>query len=657
MICVSIQDKPLSEIYDILDREDVEMAEIRLDLCDLSEEDREELFSTTDKPLIATCRIGKAYSAADAEEILLQAIEDGATYVDLELEAPVQMSKHIAHAAREGGIQLIRSYHDFRSTPSTDVLADMARKCRRFGGDIIKIATMAHDAADTERVLSLYGHFPEGNIIAFCMGEAGSESRLDALRLGAPFTYAALNEEECTAPGQMPLDKINNIVYGNRRRLRRSELQMPASKSFAQRAIMTAALAEGRSLLHGYTPCGDTDAAIELAQTLGAQVIKDGSTLAITGIGPIEEPLDISSVNVGESGLLARLSIPVLAGINGAPVQIEGWGTLLNRPLAGAADIMASFGVMLANAVPQTGKDIRIPANVNGRLMPGRADISGKGGSQIISGLLTALPLAEEDSTVYVHDPRSIPYMFITLDVLKNFGVTVGAEMEGDDDFMETQDLSRCTAVNFHIKGGQKYHAAELTIEQDWSSAAVFLVAGAIFGEVSLQGIDTKSLQADISILDILANAGACVSEDEDGTLNTYKAPLNAFDADLNNAPDLFPIVAILAAFCPGESHIAGMGRLAGKESNRSQGILEMLGQMGVEATRDGDTLIVKGHSLSMRLLRGELLHGGQYASSHDHRMAMALKVASLGADSPIVIDDEGCVAKSFPGFYETFAA
>lgn len=247
--------------------------------------------------------------------------------------------------------------------------------------------------------------------------------------------------------------------------------------------------------------------------------------------------------------------------------------------------------------------------------------------------------------------------MFITLDVLKNFGVTVGAEMEGDDDFMETQDLSRCTAVNFHIKGGQRYHAAELTIEQDWSSAAVFLVAGAIFGEVSLQGLDTKSLQADISILDILANAGACVSEDEDGTLNTYKAPLNAFDADLNNAPDLFPIVAVLAAFCPGESHIAGMGRLAGKESNRSQGILDMLGQMGVEATRDGDTLIVKGHSLSMRLLRGELLHGGQYASSHDHRMAMALKVASLGADSPIVIDDEGCVAKSFPGFYETFAA
>lgn len=657
MICVSIQDKTLSEIYDILDREDVEMAEIRLDLCDLSEDEREELFSTTDKPLIATCRIGKSHNAADAEEILLQAIEDGATYVDLELEAPVQMSKHITHAAREGGIQLIRSYHDFRSTPSADVLSDMTRKCRRYGGDIIKIATMAHDAADTERVLSLYGHFPEGSLIAFCMGEAGSESRLDALRLGAPFTYAALNEQECTAPGQMSLDRINDIVYGNRRRLRRGELQMPASKSFAQRAIMTAALAEGRSLLHGYSPCGDTDAAIALAQALGAQVVKDGDTLEIIGIGPIEEPLDLSSVNVGESGLLARLSIPVLAEINGALVRIDGCGTLLNRPLAGAADIMASFGVMLSNAAPQTGKDIRIPANVNGRLMPGRADISGKGGSQIISGLLTALPLAEEDSTVYVHDPRSIPYMFITLDVLKNFGVTVGAEMEGDDDFMETQDLSRCTAVNFHIKGGQRYHAAELTIEQDWSSAAVFLVAGAIFGEVSLQGLDTKSLQADISILDILANAGACVSEDEDGTLNTYKAPLNAFDADLNNAPDLFPIVAVLAAFCPGESHIAGMGRLAGKESNRSQGILDMLGQMGVEATRDGDTLIVKGHSLSMRLLRGELLHGGQYASSHDHRMAMALKVASLGADSPIVIDDEGCVAKSFPGFYETFAA
>lgn len=710
MICVSIQDKTLGEIYDILSHEDVEMAEIRIDRCRLSEEDRELLFSTTDKPLVATCRIGGAIDAEEAEEILLQAIEDGAAYVDVELEAPAQMSRRVTRAAHDGGVCVIRSWHDFRSTPTVEELAETARTCLKYGADIVKIATMATDDTSWERVASLYGHFPEGKIVAFCMGEAGWESRLEALRMGAPFTYAALAHGECTAPGQWTLAEMNDRLYGGRRRFRREGVEIPASKSFAQRAIITAALAEGVSRLDGLASesaaaqteveagtaaqsqldagmaaqsqpglaaetapqpsrtgqaggrlsdmddagegiCDDTAAAIGVARAMGAEVHLDGSTLTIKGIGPIDGDLGLSRVDVGESGLLTRLIIPVMAGVNGAPVEITGRGTLPKRPLDGAADIMASFGVILSNAEGQSGKDIKVPLKVNGPLLPGRADISGKGGSQLISGLLTALPLASGDSTLYVHDPKSIPYMFITLDVLKHFGVDIPAEMEGDEGFAESRDWDDCTAVNFHIRGGRQYRAADIVIERDWSGAAVFLAAGALFGEVSLSGLDSASLQADISIMDVLANAGACLSEDEDGMINACKAPLNAFDANLDNAPDLFPIVAVVAAFCPGESHIHGLGRLAGKESKRSQGIMDMLGQMGVDARRDGDTLIVRGRSLSARLLDGQMLRGGRYTSSHDHRMVMALKLAELGADSPIVIDDEGCVAKSFPGF------
>lgn len=220
---------------------------------------------------------------------------------------------------------------------------------------------------------------------------------------------------------------------------------------------------------------------------------------------------------------------------------------------------------------------------------------------------------------------------------------------------LENEDWSACTGITFKIKGGQHYRAADLAIESDWSAAAAFLAAGAMFGSVEIEGLDMKSIQADIAIIDVLVEAGAIVSQLEGGTICIRRAPLEAFSFDLNHAPDLFPVVAVLAAFCAGESRIAGLGRLAGKESDRAAAILEMLQQMGVEAFAEGDVLVVQGESLTGRLLGHRLLRGGSYTSRHDHRMAMALALASLGADSPIDIDDTACVAKSFPEFFEVF--
>ena len=125
---------------------------------------------------------------------------------------------------------------------------------------------------------------------------------------------------------------------------------------------------------------------------------------------------------------------------------------------------------------------------------------------------------------------------------------------------------------------------------------------------------------------------------------------------DASNCPDLFPVISVLAAFCQGTSRISGVDRLAHKESDRGQAILDMLLKMGVKASVVQDTLIIEGHSLASRLLTGNLLKGGSYTSSHDHRMAMALKVAELGADGPVIIDDTACVSKSFPGFFGLFS-
>ncbi|MBO4434622.1 MAG: type I 3-dehydroquinate dehydratase [Bacteroidales bacterium] len=655
MICTSIRDKNLEQIAGAL--RGLEMAEIRLDLCPLDDADIEELFSCSDVPLIATCRIADA----DAERKLRVAIEAGAKYVDLEMEAPPWMGRSIRQACRQWGTVLIRSWHDFKGTPPYDSLLSTLEKARNFGGEIVKIVTTASSQADVASVMRLYQEAEPGTLVAFCMGEAGRESRLEALRLGAPFTYACLTPEEATASGQWTFAEMRDAVYGPGFRFIKpiGPLQIPASKSFAQRAILAAALADGESHLSGYTPCGDSESAIGLARALGARVDVDGSALTIGGIGASMGSWDgKSDLNVGESGLLARLTIPVISAISIRPIRIVGEKTLPGRPLADAHDIMASFGVRLypEGPAPRPG-DCCIPLKVAGPLIPGRADVSGRGGSQLLSGLLYALPLTGGKSTLYVHEPKSIPYLFITVDVLKKFGVRIGSEMEGGDDFLETQDWGLCTGITFKIPGMQRFSAADFAIEADWSGAAPLMVAGAIFGEVEVSGLDTRSLQADISIMDILMDAGASMSQDGDetGPIHISRAPLNAFETDLNNCPDLFPIVAVLAAFCPGESRIMGVERLRHKETDRAAAIEGMLSAMGVEVSLDGDCMTVCGMSLPQRLLTGRLLHGGSFSSHGDHRMVMALRVASLGADSPVVIDDTACVAKSFPTFNELF--
>ena len=739
MICTTIINKDLQGVLAAL--EGCEMAEIRLDSCDLSMKDIDEVFSS-DVPLVATCRIAEIMAndpslqdlpeqsreiraMQTAERRLVRAIEAGARYVDVEMEAQKQMSKRVRNAAHENGTVFIRSYHDFAGTATVEELRGMVEKCRYHGADIVKLVTMAHSQEDVDRVMSLYQWcgkeasggveaLADGGLIAFCMGEAGKQSRIDCLKYGSPYTYAALTAEEAAAPGQWPADEMMKAVYGEYTFIdSESPLAMPCSKSFAQRAIIAAALADGVSHLRGYSPCGDNEAALQVARMLGADVQKNGSEITVKGIsaslGSLKQILDgegqpsvaddgTPRLHVGESGLLTRMMIPLMAQLCPQTVTFTGEKTLLGRPLTGAKEIMEAFGTEAesVNCHPErsegSAQALCVPLTVKGPLRPGRTDISGKHGSQIISGLLMGLPFADRNSTLQVHQPKSIPYMFITLEVLKKFGIKTGNEMLGGRDFLESDgDWSLCTDMVFKVKGGQKYKAADIDLEGDWSAAANFLVAGAIFGKAELQGLDTTSLQADLSIMDILMDAGASLSQTDGdrGNITVQRAPLRAFKVDASNCPDLFPIISVLAAFCQGTSRLAGVGRLANKESDRAKAIIEMLTQMGVKAEIDGDEMIIEGHSLVQRLLcqkrcldcarhdngnarsdvetchpeRSEgsvtrgLLRGGAYTSHHDHRMVMALKVAALGADGPITIDDEQCVGKSFPQFHETFAA
>ena len=705
MICTTIQNRNLEQIYEAL--ENCEMAEIRLDRCEVTEKQIDELFSV-DVPLVATCRVAEVAQSTEAlkdlpeqsrkiramqiaERKLIRAIEAGARYVDVELEAEKQMSKRVRQAAHENGTIFIRSYHDFEGTDSLEALKAIVEKCVYHGADLVKVVTTANAPEDAEKVLALYNWcrscsddriaaLADGGLVAFCMGEAGKQSRLDCLKAGAPYTYAALTEEEAAAPGQWATADMKKAVYGDFPFIASEEVSMPSSKSFAQRAIIAAALADGVSHLKGYTPCGDNEAALQVARNLGAQVQVDGSQVTIKGIAAKAGSYGNPVLHVGESGLLTRMMIPLMAQLSDKPVTFTGEKTLLGRPLTGAKEIMEAFADEGQNIICSVsdGSDesdvIRVPLKVAGPLKAGRAEVSGKHGSQLISGLLMALPFAEKNSSLIVHEPKSIPYIFITLEVLKKFGLKIGNEMLGGRDFLESNgDWSLCTEMVFKVRGGQGYKAADIDLEGDWSAAANFLVAGAIFGQVEVAGLDTTSLQADLSIMDILMDAGASLSQldGDKGNITVQRAPLRAFSVDASNCPDLFPVISVLAAFCQGTSRLAGVGRLANKESDRAKAILEMLTQMGVQARVEGDEMVIEGHCLAQRILASAtenagrdgsqpvgvpgLLNGGAYTSHHDHRMVMALKVASLGASSPIVIDDETCVAKSFPQFAQTW--
>ena len=726
MICTVIQNKSFEQILQVL--EHCEMAEVRLDRCALTPRQIDECFSS-DVPLIATCRVAEVMAnepslqdvslsaqsreikaAQIAENRLCRAIEAGARYVDVEIEAPKQMSKRVRNMAHENGTVFIRSYHDFEGTAAVDALRTLVVKCHYHGADMVKVATMASSQEDVERVLSLYEwcegmrgtdmeNLADGGLVAFCMGDIGRESRLECLRRGAPFTYAALDGvlvqpgeyPDVAAPGQWSMSEMMAAVYGEAGHIGAGNLcptsinsgvlAMPCSKSFAQRAIVAAALADGVSHLRGYTPCGDNEAALSLARVLGADVQQEGNMLTIKGISASLGALADQSgncvadgrrtIHVGESGLLARMMIPLMAQLHDGPVEITGEKTLLERPLTGAREILDAVGCSVKCEASDNA--VRVPLTVAGPLKGGgRVEISGRHGSQLITGLLMALPFAEKNTTLVVKDPKSIPYIFITLEVLKKFGVRIGNEMLGGRDFLESDgDWSLCSEIVFKVRGGQRLKAVDMDLEADWSAAANFLVAGAVFGKVEIAGLDTTSLQADLSIMDILMDAGASLSQVDGpkGNITVQRAPLRAFSVDASNCPDLFPIISVLAAFCQGTSRIAGLSRLANKESDRGSAILNMLRQMGVDVHRENDELVIRGYSLAQRLLGQQahgsaggqasrvpgLLKGGDYTSHHDHRMVMALKVASLGADGPIVIDDEACVQKSFPSFDEQF--
>ena len=390
----------------------------------------------------------------------------------------------------------------------------------------------------------------------------------------------------------------------------------PCSKSYAQRALAAALLAKGETILRNLDFCDDTLSAIRVIETLGAKVERlDERTVKVQGgLSP-----QSNSLNVGESGLATRMFTPI-ASLCDTPITIEGKGTLLHRPMHMMIEPLRKLGVDVRDG---GGK---LPVEVCGPIRGGEIEVDGSVSSQFLTGLLMALPLAEEDTTIAVENAVSKPYLDMTIDLASKFGVQIS-----HNDYNE-----------FYVEGSQTYEPADIVIEGDWSASAMLLVAGAIAGKVTLNNISQLSKQADVAICDALVRAGALVTSEPD-SITVEQRDLVGFEFDATQCPDLFPALAALAAAAEGESVIYGVHRLEHKESNRAETIASEYAKLGIEVDLDGDVMRIRG---------GEI-HSAEARSHHDHRIAMSLAISALRSDGEILIHDAECVAKSYPDFFE----
>ena len=390
----------------------------------------------------------------------------------------------------------------------------------------------------------------------------------------------------------------------------------PCSKSYAQRALAAALLAEGETILRNLDFCDDTLSAIRVIETLGAKVERlDERTVKVRGgLAP-----QASTINVGESGLATRMFTPI-ASLCNVPITIQGEGTLLYRPMNMMIEPLRQLGVQVRDGGG------RLPVEVCGPVKGGEIEVDGSVSSQFLTGLLMALPLAEEDTTILVENAVSKPYLDMTIDLASKFGVNIQ-----HNDYKE-----------FFVEGCQKYEAADLIIEGDWSAAAMLLVAGAVAGEITLTNVSMLSKQADVAICDALVRAGASVTS-EPNSITVEHRDLVAFEFDATQCPDLFPALAVLAAAAEGESVIYGTHRLEHKESNRAESIAKEYAKLGIEVRLEGDAMYIKGGKI----------RSAECESHHDHRIAMSLAVSALRSDGEIAIRGAECVAKSYPDFFE----
>ena len=408
-------------------------------------------------------------------------------------------------------------------------------------------------------------------------------------------------------------------------------LRVLPSKSASHRAVMMAAMAEGKTRLEPLQLSKDIGATLECAQALGltrgaaiAESETEGFVRAEVRGGDEAEKRPLRELDCGESGSTLRFLIPLALDGRG-PVRFVGRGRLMQRPLTIYENLFAPLGVLWK----QEGDAL----TVEGTLQSGRFELPGDVSSQFITGVRRALPRLVGDSEIVVTTPlESRAYVELTRRVQRDFGVVSEWRNKGQTLF---------------IPGGQKIVSpGNLHIEGDWSHAAFYLTAGAIgYGEIRLTGLDPHSAQGDRAMVEILRDMGADIRREGD-ELVSRASKLHGLHVDCAQIPDLVPILAVAMAAAEGESRITGAVRLRIKESDRLSAMAAALTAAGADVSELPDGLNIRG---------GKKLHAATVEGCNDHRNVMAMAIAGAVADGELTITDAEATAKSAPAFWREF--
>lgn len=405
------------------------------------------------------------------------------------------------------------------------------------------------------------------------------------------------------------------------------QIQIPPSKSHSIRALLLAALAEGKSELKNVLNSEDVEAAL--------QVLKDwGVDVKIKPLGDLHESLDIEvegkglpkltldqSFYTGQSGITTTFLLPLLALREGI-VHVDADEQMRKRPLKELLQALRLLG-----ATVEAAEGDHVPLSLSGPLRGRDLSVQGQN-SQVVSALLLALPLAEGESTLRAEKLQERPYVSMTEIYLKKAGLY----------FIRQGDV-------WTIPGGQKPKTLHEIIPGDFSSASALMVAGVLKSELlQLQGLNPQDVQGDKVLMDLLKAMGADLTWEGSELIIRGQKPLNGMIIDAGDFPDLVPALTVAATQAKGETVLKNVAILRAKESDRLAALCEGLGKMGAHLSVQGEDLII----------RPSVLKGAIVPCYGDHRMAMAFAIAALCATGPTRLEGSECVAKTFPHFFDS---
>jgi 3-phosphoshikimate 1-carboxyvinyltransferase len=410
--------------------------------------------------------------------------------------------------------------------------------------------------------------------------------------------------------------------------LRRAQgtVRLPGSKSISNRVLLLAALARGETEIGGLLDADDTRVMREALARLGIE-FRENRVLGAGGVFPVKS----AELFLGNAGTALRPLTAALA-FSGGDYRLSGVPRMHERPIGDLVDALRRIGAR----VEYLGREGFPPLGVHpGAIRAGTVKVKGDVSSQFLTALLMALPLSGVPSRIEVAGELvSKPYVEITLNVMRRFGIEVRRE----------------EWRSFHVPGAPYQSPGRILVEGDASSASYFLAAGAIGGgPVRVEGVGRDSIQGDLRFTEVLERMGARVSLLENAVeVSNPERTLKPIDLDLNHIPDAAMTAAVMALFADGPSALRNIGSWRVKETDRIAAMATELRKLGAAVEEGPDWLRISPP--------GVLLSHQAIDTYDDHRMAMSFSLVALGG-VPVTINDPGCVAKTFPGYFEAFRA